>query len=323
MPGVRLRQVPNSDLGVSLVGLGCNNLGGRLDAESSIVLVRHALDRGITLFDTADIYPLGKPGASEELLGRALGERRKDAVVATKFGKPMDPEKTQRGASRRYVIAAVEASLKRLRTDWIDLLQVHEPDPATPIEETLRALDDLIRQGKVRHIACSNFPAWRVVEAQWTARHHGLHGFVLCQDEYSLVNRALDRELVPVLEQYGLGLLPFFPLAGGLLTGKYGGNTVPKGSRFDKAPVFRDLCLTDEKLRLVAELQAFCARRGKSLVELAFSWLAQRPFVSSVIAGASTPGQIDQNVHAVEWELSASDMAEIDRLTLPRELARH
>jgi aryl-alcohol dehydrogenase-like predicted oxidoreductase len=323
MPGVRLRQVPGCGLAVSLVGLGCNNLGGRLDAESSIALVRHALDRGITLFDTADIYPLGKPGVSEELLGRALGERRKEVVVATKFGKPMDVEKTRRGASRGYAVAAVEASLRRLRTDWIDLLQIHEPDPATPIEETLRALDDLIRQGKVRHIACSNFPAWRVVEAQWTARHHHLHGFVLCQDEYSLVNRALERELVPVLEQYGLGLLPFFPLAGGLLTGKYGGGKVPKGSRFDKAPVFRDLFLTEEKLRLVGELQAFCAGRGHGLVELAFSWLAQRPFVSSVIAGASTPGQIDQNVRAVQWKLSASDMAEIDRLTLPRELPRH
>ncbi len=321
---MRLRQAPNCGLTVSLVGLGCNNLGGRLDAESSVALVRHALDRGITLFDTADIYPLGKPGVSEECLGRGLGDRRKYVVVATKFGKPMDPEKILRGASRRYIVSAVEASLKRLDTDWIDLLQIHEPDPATPIEETLRALDDLIREGKVRYIACSNFPAWRVVEAQWTARHHNLHGFVLCQDEYSLANRALDRELAPVLERYRLGLLPFFPLAGGLLTGKYRrGESVPKGSRFDKAPVFRDLFLTEEKLRLVGELQAFCARRGKSLVELAFSWLARRPFVSSVIAGASTPEQIEQNVRAVEWELSDSDMAEIDRITLPPELPRH
>lgn len=315
--------MPNCGLTVSLVGLGCNNLGGRLDAESSVALVRHALDRGITLFDTADIYPLGKPGVSEECLGRGLGDRRKYVVVATKFGKPMDQGNTLRGASRRYIAQAVEASLKRLGTDWIDLLQIHEPDPATPIEETLRALDDLIREGKVRYIACSNFPAWRVVEAQWTARHHNLNGFVACQDEYSLVHRALDRELAPVLTEYRLGLLPFFPIAGGLLTGKYAGRSIPKGSRFDKAPVFQDLFLTEEKLRLVGELQAFCAKRGKSLVELAFSWLARRPFVSSVIAGASTPAQVEQNVRAVGWELTADDMTEIDRLTLPTERPRH
>src|SRR5256885_10721762 len=215
---MNLRNLGKSGLRVSLVGLGCNNFGQRMDLESSTKVIHKALDCGITLFDTADVY--GGRGGSETVLGQVLGERRKDIVLASKFGMPMD-EGEKKGASRRYIMAAVEASLRRLKTDWIDLYQQHRPDPLTPIEETLRALDDLVRAGKVRYIGCSTLPAWQVVEVQWTSRHLGLHHFISCQEEYSLLARDLDRDMMPVLEAYGLGLLPYFPLASGLLTGKH------------------------------------------------------------------------------------------------------
>src|SRR5207247_6138373 len=210
----------------------------------------------------------------------------------------------RKGASRRYILSAVEASLRRLKTDWIDLYQLHQPDPLTPIEETLRALDDLVRQGKVRYVGCSNLPAWQVVEALWTAQHAGLDRFACCQDEYSLVVREPERELTPMMERYGLGLLPYFPLASGLLTGKYRRNaSMPAGAR-----------LTEANWRIVERLEAFCAPRGRTLLELALSWLAARPTVASVIAGAIPPEQVDANVRAVECNLTPEDLAEIDRL---------
>ncbi|MGH9355801.1 MAG: aldo/keto reductase, partial [Terriglobia bacterium] len=213
---MEFRNLGKSGLRVSAVGLGCNNFGGRLDLEETRKVIHKALDLGITLFDTADVY--GNKGASEDFMGQVLGGRRRDIVLATKFGMSMgDAEKS--GASRRYIFSAVESSLRRLRTDWIDLYQLHQPDPRTPIEETLRALDDLIRHGKVRYIGCSNFAAWQVVEAQWAARHFGLNAFVSCQDEYSLLERNLERQLLPAIQAYELGLLPYFPLASGLLTG--------------------------------------------------------------------------------------------------------
>ena len=213
-----LRNLGKSGLRVSLVGLGCNNFGQRMDLESSTQVIHKALDAGITLFDTADVY--GGRGGSETVLGQVLGERRKDIVLATKFAMAMD-DGEKKGASRRYIMSAVEASLQRLKTDWLDLYQVHRPDPLTPIEETLRALDDLVRAGKVRYIGCSNFSAAQMVEAQWAARHLNLNAFISAQDEYSLLKRTLDKENLPVMERYGLGLLPYFPLASGLLTGKH------------------------------------------------------------------------------------------------------
>ena len=192
------RNLGKSGLRVSLVGLGCNNFGGRIDLEATRKVVHKALDCGITLFDTADTY--GERGGSENLLGQILGERRKDIVLATKFGMPMDDAGRLKGGSRRYIMGAVEASLKRLKTDWIDLYQLHQYDPLTPIEETLRALDDLIRAGKVRYVGCSNLPAWRVVEAQWTAKTEHLNAFVSCQDEYSLVMREIEKDLLPMME---------------------------------------------------------------------------------------------------------------------------
>mgnify|MGYP001555320751 CR=1 FL=1 len=315
---MQVRNLGNSGLRVSLVGLGCNNFGGRLDLEGSRKVVHKALDLGITLFDTADVYGGlggGKTGGSEECLGQILGDRRKDIVLATKFAMPMDAAEKLKGASRRYIMAAVEASLRRLKTDYIDLYQQHRPDPLTPIEETLRALDDLVRQGKVRYIGCSNLAAWQVTEAHWTAKQHNLNGFVSCQDEYSLLVRDIERDLVPAMQAYGLGLLPFFPLASGLLTGKYQRNAkLPDGARLTATQRLADRYLTERNWKVTERLTDFSAKRGHSLLDLAFSWLAARPPVASVIAGATRPEQVEQNVRAADWKLSAEDMAETDRL---------
>jgi aryl-alcohol dehydrogenase-like predicted oxidoreductase len=308
------RTLGSSGLRVSAVGLGCNNFGNRTDLAASRKVIDRAIEVGITLFDTADIY--GNMGGSETILGEVLGKRRDDIVLATKFAGPMDAAKTYKDTSRRYVVRAVEASLRRLRTDWIDLYQVHFPDPQTPIDETLAALDVLVRSGKVRYIGCSNFPAWEVADAQWTARDRRLTAFVSVQDEYSLLVRGIEKEVIPVTEHFGMGLLPYFPLAGGLLTGKYQrGTPFPEGSRLAKNASFADRYMTDGNVVKVEALRAFCAQRGHSLVELAFSWLLVRPVITSVIAGATKPEQVDANVGAAGWTLSADDLAEIDKLT--------
>jgi aryl-alcohol dehydrogenase-like predicted oxidoreductase len=308
------RNLGQSGLRVSVVGLGCNNFGGRIDLEASRQVVHQALDLGITLLDTADFY--GNRGGSEECLGRILGERRPHVVLATKFGMPMDDGERLKGASRRHIMSAVEASLRRLRTDWIDLYQLHTADPLTPIEETLRALDDLVRQGKARYLGCSNLPAWQVVQAQWTSRQLGLHAFVACQDEYSLLVRGIERELMPAMQAHGLGLLPYFPLASGLLTGKYRRDApMPAGARLTYMAQLADRYLTEANWQMVESLAEFAAKRGRSLLDLAVSWLAARPGVSSVIAGATRPEQVARNVKASGWALTADDLAEIDRLT--------
>jgi aryl-alcohol dehydrogenase-like predicted oxidoreductase len=309
------RKLGTSALEMSVVGLGGNNFGGRIDFAASERVVHAAIELGINMIDTADSY--GNKGGSEEWLGRILGDRRREIVLATKFGLPMDDTGTLKGASRRYIMHAVEASLRRLRTDWIDLYQLHRPDPQTPIEETLRALDDLVRQGKVRFVGCSNLSAQQVMEAQDTARQHGLAAFVSCQDEYSLLVRDIERELIPAAKVHGMGLLPYFPLASGLLTGKYRrGATLPEGSRLSKNPRHAEEFGTERNWRLVAELEALAARRGRTMLELAFGWLLRDATVTSVIAGATTPGQVAQNIHAAQCTLSAEDLAEIDRITL-------
>ena len=309
------RNLGKSGLQVSVVGLGCNNFGGRIDLAATRKVVHKALDLGITFFDEADTY--GDPrGSSESCLGEILGDRRKDIVLATKFARPMDAVGRYQGASRHYIMAEVEASLRRLKTDWIDLYQQHQPDPLTPIEETLRALDDLVRQGKVRYIGCSTLPGWQVVEAQWTAKYHGLHHFVSCQEEYSLLARRLDHEMMPMLESYGLGLIPFAPLASGLLTGKYQpGRPLPDGARLSYMTRAADRYLTDDNWAIVERLDRFAAERGHSLLELAVSWLARRPQVATVIAGATKPEQVEANVAAAGWAITEDDMREIDRLT--------
>jgi aryl-alcohol dehydrogenase-like predicted oxidoreductase len=294
--------------------LGCNNFGARIDLDATRKVVHRALDIGITLFDTADSY--GNRGGSETMLGDALGDRRKDIVLATKFSQPMDDAQTLKGASRRYIMSAVEASLRRLKTDWIDLYQQHLPDPLTPIEETLRALDDLTREGKVRYIGCSNMAAWQVSEAVWTSRLHDLNAFASAQDEYSLLARDAERELLPALTAHGLGLLPFFPLAGGLLTGKYKrGQPLPEKSRLTYVKASADRFLTERNWTQLEQLDAFCAKRDRGLLELAFSWLASRVPVSSIIAGATRPEQLDANIKAVGWHFTQDELAELDRIT--------
>lgn len=308
------RNLGRSGLKVSLVGLGCNNFGMRIDVAQSRKVVDRAIERGITLFDTADSY--GDRGGSERILGEVLGARRKDVVLATKFGNAMDDRGVLKGGSRRYVVAAVEASLARLRTDWIDLYQLHKPDPDTPIEETLRALDDLVRQGKVRYVGCSNLAAWAVADAAWTARHLGLTAFASAQDEYSLLARDAERELVPALRAYGMGLLPYYPLACGLLTGKYRrGAPLPEDSRLATSTMWSERFLTPRNWDVVEALERFCRARGRSLVDLAFAWLAARPPVASIIAGATSPQQVDVNVAAAAWALTSEELAEVDRLT--------
>jgi aryl-alcohol dehydrogenase-like predicted oxidoreductase len=276
-------------------------------------VVHKALDCGITLFDTADVY--GERGGSETLLGQVFGDRRKDIVLATKFGSPMDDTGRLRGGSRRYIMSAVEASLKRLKTDWIDLYQLHDYDPSTPIEETLRALDDLVRHGKVRHVGCSNLPAWRVVEAQWTASAQHLSPFLSCQDEYSLVMRRIEKDLVPMMETYSMSLLPYFPLGSGLLTGKYRRDAKPEGARLTTTQRLADRYMTEANWRIVEGLRDLCEKRGWSMLDLAFSWLAAKPVVASVIAGATKPEQVEQNVKAVGLKLSSADLEEIDALS--------
>lgn len=309
-----IRNLGGSGLRVSAVGLGCNNFGQRTDLETSRKVIHKAIDLGITLFDTADIYA-GR-GGSETVLGQVLGDRRKDIVLATKYSKAMSDDGTKQGASRRYIMNAVEDSLRRLKTDYIDLYQQHDFDPLTPIEETLRALEDLIRQGKVRYIGCSNFPAWRIAEAQFTARGINTHAFVSCQDEYSLVVRDIEKELLPAAQTYNLGLLPFFPLASGLLTGKYKrGEAAPADTRFAKMQSLGDRYMTERNFGIVQKLQDFVNVRGKTMLELAFSWLAARPQVSSVIAGATRVEQIEQNAKAIGWKLTAEELAEIDTIT--------
>jgi aryl-alcohol dehydrogenase-like predicted oxidoreductase len=311
---MQIRNLGGSGLRVSAVGLGCNNFGQRTDLETSRKVIHRALDLGITLFDTADIY--AGMGGSETVLGTVLGDRRKEIVLATKFSKPMATDGTKQGASRRYIMEAVEASLRRLKTDYIDLYQQHDYDSRTPIEETLRTLDDLVRQGKVRYLGNSNFPAWRVAEAEFTARAMSGSRFVSCQDEYSLVVRDIEKDLLPAAQEYNLGLLPFFPLASGLLTGKYQrGVMAPADTRFGKAPALRDRYVTPRNEAIVDKLKAFAEKRGHTLLELAFSWLAARPQVASVIAGATRVEQVEQNVKAIAWSLTAQEMAEIDEIT--------
>jgi aryl-alcohol dehydrogenase-like predicted oxidoreductase len=312
---LKARKLGTSNIQVSVIGLGCNNFGGRTDFAATRAVVHRALDLGITLFDTADVY--GSKGKSEQFLGELLGARRKDIVLATKFGLAMN-EPRSGGASRGYIMQAVEASLSRLRTDWIDLYQVHYPDTRTPIEETMRALDDLVQQGKVRAIGCSNFSAAQVAEAQDTARARGLANFVTCQDEYSLLERDIEASLVPLMLERGMSLLPYAPLASGFLTGKYRRNAaLPAGARLTYSSHHAGDVINERSWAVVEKLEAVAKRSGHSMLELAFGWLLAKPVTASVIAGATKPEQIEQNV-AVAAHLPPSDViAEIDAITRP------
>lgn len=314
-----VRRLGRSGLTVSVVGLGCNNLGRPRTAtespEGSRRVVQAALDAGITFFDVADTYG-AQPGLSEELLGKALGPRRSEAIVATKFG--MDargangPDHGARG-SRRYVVASVEASLRRLGTDWIDLYQHHTPDPETPIEETLSALDTLVTSGKVRYVGHSNRAGWQVAEAEHVARVLGTERFVSSQNHYNLLDRRAELEVVPAASAYGVGVLPYFPLANGLLTGKYRRGEAPADGRITHSK--RHLLETAPWDALEA-LSGFAAARGLTEVQVAFSWLAAQPVVASVIAGATSAEQVGENAAAVH-PLSTADLAELDAIFPP------
>lgn len=307
------RNLGKSGLLVSVVGIGCNNFGGRTDAETSAQVIHKALDMGVTLFDTSDTY--GNRGGSETILGNVLGSHRQNIVLASKFGWAMDDIGQKKGASRRYILKAVHDSLKRLKTDYLDLYQLHRPDPLTPIEETLRTLNDLIRMGMVRYIGCSNLPAWQVADAYWTAKSLGLEGFVSSQDEYNLLNREVERELVPALKHFGMGLLPYFPLASGMLTGKYRRDqALPEGARLTKSQALADQFFTDKNWEIVDRLQNYADAKGRSMLELAMGWMASQPQVASVIAGATKPEQVESNVKAVNWRLSAQELAEVAQL---------
>ncbi len=311
---MNLRRLGASGLKVSQIGLGCNNFGLRMPIEDARAVIHKALDLGITLFDTADVY--GNKGGSETALGRYLGERRKDVVIASKFGNPMDAAGTLRGASRAYLMKAVEASLKRLNTDWIDVYQLHKPDPSTPFEETLRALDDLVRQGKIRYYGCSGAAAWQLVAMHWTARHHNLNRLACAEMEYSLLHRDPEREHVPAMLEHGIGLLPYYPLASGFLTGKYKrGDAMPDGGRLTRFQRYSDRFMTAGNWTILENLEAFGKARGHTLLDVAIAWLGAQPVVSSIIAGATNPEQVELNVKAGAWQLGADDLAEIDRIT--------
>jgi aryl-alcohol dehydrogenase-like predicted oxidoreductase len=312
---MKKRHIGRTGLRVSSVGLGGNNFGWKIDQEASNAVVGKALDLGVTFVDTADRYGTNG-GDSEIVLGKALGQRRKDIVLLTKFG--VDLTDYSRNSSRSYVMTAVEGSLRRLNTDWIDVYMIHWPDPATPMEETLRALDDLVRSGKVRYIACSNLDPWRIADANWIGKHFNLETFICAQDQYSLLSRDAEKSLIPALEHYGMGLSPYYPLASGLLTGKYSGGASPAEGRL-KENFLRlgNQFLNEKNLKIVDALEAFCKARGHTLLELAVSWLLSKSVVSSVICGATKPEQVEQNIKAAEWALNAEDLAEIDKITKP------
>ncbi len=306
------RPLGSSGLQASLAGLGCNNFGMKIDLEASRAVIDTALDAGITCFDTADMY--GK-GQSEDFLGQVLGSRRKDIVLATKFGGvAMMAKSGERWGSREYILRCIEDSLRRLKTDWIDLYQMHYPDPNTPIEETLETLNELVQQGKVRAIGHSNFSAEQINAAVEQSTTHDWAHFVTAQNEWSLLNRAVEADAIPACDQHGLGQLPYFPLASGMLTGKYRrGEDFAPGTRLAVLP-FSQRMASDENFAKVEALQDFAEQRGHTLLELAFSWLAAQPCVASVIAGATTPEQVRANVAAPNWQLSTEELTEVDAL---------
>jgi aryl-alcohol dehydrogenase-like predicted oxidoreductase len=307
---MKMRRLGTSGLKVSEVGLGCNNFGMRIDQKATQAVVDAAIEAGISFFDTADVYGGTK---SEEFLGKALGKRRPDVILATKFGMRIGDDPRRMGGSRRWIMRAVEDSLTRLSTDWIDLYQFHSPDPDTPIDETLRALDDLVTQGKVRYIGNSNFSGWQIADADWTAA--GGTRFISAQNQYSLLERKAEYEVLPACEHFGLGFLPFFPLASGLLSGKYRrGERPPEGTRLAAWGARGQAAMSDRNFDKVEKLEAWAGERGHTILELAFAWLLGHEVVSSVIAGATSPEQVKANAATADWVLSPDEVEEVGKL---------
>lgn len=307
------RKLGNSGLKVSEIGLGGDTFGRWADEQTSIAIINHALDLGINFIDTADVY--GGRGQSEEFIGKVVKDKRSQVFIATKFRTAMGEGPNEGGGSRHHIMSAVDASLRRLNTDHIDLYQIHSPDSTTPIEETLRALDDLVHAGKVRYIGCSNFAAWQLCEALWISKVNNLHSFVTEQPQYNLIDRHIEQDLVPCCQTYGIGVIPYYPLAAGFLTGKYRrGEAPPAGSRFNSEPSYTQI-LSDANFDKLDKLQTFASQRGHSVTELAIAWLLSHPWVSTVIPGATKIEQVSANVTAVEWKLTANEVAQLEKIT--------
>ena len=317
---MKYRTLGKSGLKVSEIGLGGDTFGRDIDEPAAEAVINRALELGINYFDTADVYGRGG-GCSEEIIGKAIKGKRSKVIVATKFGVAVGVG-TQQFASkdglgtRAYITKAAEASLNRLGTDYIDLYQFHSTDPATPIEETLRALDDLVKAGKVRFIGASNLPGWELCEALWVSKAAGLKSFVSDQPRYNLLDRHCEEEIVPCCQTYGLGVIPWYPLAGGFLTGKYRmGAELPPGTRFQSNPPMYTWLLTEANFDILTKLEKFSSARGHTVAELAIAWLVSHPWISTVIAGVTKPQQVSGNVAAADWRLTDEEMKEIDRLT--------
>jgi aryl-alcohol dehydrogenase-like predicted oxidoreductase len=307
---MKMRRLGTSGLMVSEIGLGCNNFGMRIDQKATQAVVDAAIEAGISFFDTADVYGGTK---SEEFLGKALGKRRPDVILATKFGMRIGDDPRRMGGSRRWIMRAVEDSLTRLSTDYIDLYQFHAPDRDTPIDETLRALDDLVTQGKVRYVGNSNFSGWQIADADWTAA--GGTRFVSAQNQFSLLERKVEFEVLPACEHFGLGFLPFFPLASGLLSGKYRrGEKPPEGTRLAAWGARGQAAMSDKNFDKVEKLETWAGERGHTILELAFAWLLGHEVVSSVIAGATTPDQVRSNAATAGWTLTPDEVDEVGKL---------
>jgi aryl-alcohol dehydrogenase-like predicted oxidoreductase len=314
------RNLGKSDLKPSVISIGGDTFGRDIDEPTSLAVIDHALGAGINYIDTADVYGRGG-GKSEEIIGKAVKGRRSSVMIATKFGVAVGEGSQQFASrdglgSRSYIMKAAEASLRRLNTDYIDLYQFHQTDPATPIEETLRAMDDLVKQGKVRFIGCSNLPGWELAEAMAASKSLGVKSFVSDQPRYNLLDRHCEEEVVPCCQYYGLGVIPWYPLAGGFLTGKYRrGAQIPSGTRFGSNPPMYLWLLTDSNFDVLEKLERFASDRGHTVAELAIAWLVAHPFVSTVIAGVTRPQQVDGNIAAAAWTLSDDEVKQVDALT--------
>jgi aryl-alcohol dehydrogenase-like predicted oxidoreductase len=319
------RNLGKSGLKVSVIGLGGNNWGWQIDEEKSISVINQAIDLGVNFLDTAELYAMGK---SEETIGKALKGKRSQVLIASKFGathaprdivKEVPNDINDKGGSRYKIIKAVERSLRRLDTDYIDLYQMHSPDPSTPIEETLRALDDLVHAGKVRYIGCSNYAGWQLCEVLWTSKICNLESFVTIQSPYNLLRRGIEQEVIPCCQAHGIGVIPYAPLADGFLTGKYRrGEKAPVGTRAANVQPIGNMMLTDANFDTLDKLESFAKERGHTVLELAIAWLTSRPWISTVITGATKPEQISANVNASSWKLSAEEINEVNSISSGR-----
>jgi len=308
------RQLGSSGLKVSAVGLGTNNFGRRLDYSSTELVIKESLNHGINFIDTANIYSLGQ---SEEFIGKAIQSVREEIVLATKGGGKMESGPNGRGNSKKHLLKEIDASLKRLQVEYIDLYQVHFPDPETPILETLSALDYAVKQGKIRYIGCSNFLGWQIAEALSISKEYGLESFISTQPEYNLTNRKIETEVIPAAINYNIGIIPYYPLASGILTGKYSSITdLPEGTRIAGMPEgpYKDKFLNERNFEILNALQPYAKSTGHTISELSIAWLLAQPQVSSVITGATKPEQIEANGKAAEWDLSESELEEIENL---------